>query len=99
MGKSRRPGRHTRFVERGTWATCCTYEVDLLCGRDGSRCVFVTSIIHNGSLGGQSGADAIRNVRATEAGLPGSYKAWLSDRPESLSTRFTQASVPYRRVD
>ena len=80
-----------------------TYEVQeaLLCGGETSKCVFVTSTIHDGNLGGLGGADAICNARATEAGLPGagSYLAWLSAGGVSPSTRFTQAAVPYKRVD
>ncbi len=39
---------------------------------------FVTSTTHTGNLGGLPGADAICAARASEAGLPGSYVAWLS---------------------
>ena len=46
-------------------------------------------------------AQTLRPVLPSEAGLPGagSYLAWLSAGGASPSTRFTQASVPYRRVD
>jgi hypothetical protein len=40
--------------------------------------VFVTSSNHTGALGGLGGADFICNERAAEAGLPGTYVAWLS---------------------
>jgi uncharacterized repeat protein (TIGR02543 family) len=40
--------------------------------------VFITSTQHNGNLGGLAGADAICNARADDAGLPGTYVAWLS---------------------
>ena len=37
--------------------------------------------------------------RAAAAGLPGTYKAWLSDNTGSPSTRFVQSTAPYRRID
>lgn len=39
---------------------------------------FVTSSTHDGALGGLAGADAICATRASAAGLPGTYVAWLS---------------------
>ena len=36
---------------------------------------------------------------ATNARLPGTYKAWVSDSTSSPSTRFTRATIPYVRVD
>ena len=49
-----------------------TYEVQeaITCG-DGSKCVFVSSTLHTGNLGGLTGADAICNDLAGAAGLPG----------------------------
>jgi hypothetical protein len=61
--------------------------------------VFVTSTTHNGNLGGLTGADDICQVRASAAGLPGTYKAWLSDNTSTPSTRFVQSTGPYRRID
>lgn len=40
--------------------------------------VFVTSTTHSGNLGGLAGADAICQAGATNAGLHGTYRAWLS---------------------
>lgn len=40
--------------------------------------VFVTSSMQDGALGGLAGADAICQQRAADAGLPGSYVAFLS---------------------
>jgi hypothetical protein len=79
-----------------------TYEVQAATCGDGSNCVFVTSSRHEGNLGGLAGADAICQDRAEAGGsraAPGVYLAWLSDATASPSTRFTQASVPYRLVD
>ena len=69
------------------------------CGDSGSKCVFVTSTSRNGSFGGLAVADTECATLAASAGLPGSYKAWLSDDTASPSTRFTRASVPYALVD
>ena len=62
-----------------------------------SKTMFLTSSTHTGNLGGMSGADAICAARATEAGLGGTYLAWLSDTTMSPSVRFTQnTSGPYQ---
>jgi cysteine-rich repeat protein len=59
------------------------------------RVAFATSSVHTGDLGGLAGADAICNMRAQEAALPGTYMAWLSTATDSPSTRFVQSMVPY----
>ncbi|MGH6905537.1 MAG: DUF1554 domain-containing protein [Geminicoccaceae bacterium] len=79
-----------------------TVQEPFLCGGETSKCVFVTSTRHTGDLGGLAGADAICQDLAEAGGslaAPGTYKAWLSDATASPSTRFTQASVPYKLVD
>lgn len=63
------------------------------------KLVFVTGTTYSGNLGGLSGADQICQSLADQAGLPGTYKAWLSDSLTSVSSRITHASVPYQRVD
>ncbi len=63
------------------------------------KTVFVTSTIHNGDLGGLTGADAQCQSLADNAGLSGTYLAWLSDDTDSPSTRFAQSTGPYARVD
>jgi cysteine-rich repeat protein len=60
------------------------------------RMAFATSTLHTGDLGGLAGADAICNMLAQSAMLPGTYMAWLSTGVESPSTRFVQSAVPYR---
>ena len=40
--------------------------------------VFVTSTTYSGALGGLDGADMYCQTAATEAGLPGTFQAWLS---------------------
>ena len=69
------------------------------CGNGGPCLVFVTSTGHDGNFGGLHGADAICQDFATKAGLPGTFKAWLSDTTQSPVTRFTRNANPYRLVD
>lgn len=71
-----------------------------VCKGAGGACrVFVTSTKHDGNLGGLAGGDAICQQRADEAGLTGTYLAWLSDSTGSPSTRFIQSPGPYVRTD
>jgi cysteine-rich repeat protein len=63
-----------------------------------ARLAFATSTLHDGNLGGLMGADTICNMRAQEAGLPGTYMAWLSTNEGSPATRFVQSMVPYFTV-
>ncbi|MFV8751372.1 DUF4215 domain-containing protein [Nannocystaceae bacterium ST9] len=60
-----------------------------------SRLVFATSSLHTGNLGGLVGADAICNMRAQAAGLPGTYVAWLSTSRGTPASRFVHSTVPY----
>jgi hypothetical protein len=69
------------------------------CGAGGPCRVFVTSSAYGGSIGGLDGADEICQIFADGANLPGTYKAWLSDRSASPSTRFVQSTGPYKLVD
>jgi hypothetical protein len=96
-------GEGPRFVARGNWAMYFTYAVqEGVCGGATSKCVFITSTLHDGNLGGLSGADAICQARAEAPGslaAPGTYKAWLSTEAESAASRLTHATVPYKRVD
>jgi hypothetical protein len=61
--------------------------------------IFVTRDPHTSSFGGLTGADAYCESQAALAGLPGAYKAWMSDDTMSAASRLTHASVPYVRVD
>ena len=74
-------------------------EYDLTIGPRLDKTVFVTSTLHTGNLGGLQGADLICNQRAHEAGLSGTYKAWLADSTGAPSSRFIQSVVPYVRTD
>jgi hypothetical protein len=68
------------------------------CGKGGSCRVFVSGTFYGGNLGGLTGADSICQSLAQAAGLPGTYKAWLSDSTASPSTRFVRSTGPYRLV-
>jgi len=59
--------------------------------------VFVTSQRYRGALGGLSGADLRCNNLAAGAGLPGTFRAWLSDGTESPATRFSRSG--FQRTD
>jgi len=70
--------------------------------------VFVTSGAYGGNLGRLAGADSICQNLANAAGLPGTYKAWLSDSINSpagdpdatppIPPRFTFSKAPYKTV-
>ncbi|MCW5211662.1 hypothetical protein VU04_01995 [Desulfobulbus sp. TB] len=62
------------------------------------KVVFVTSTRHTGNLGGLTGADAICNGLANDAGLSGYFKAWLSDSWTSMNQRSVQSDGPYTTV-
>lgn len=80
-----------------------------------AKLVFVTDTTYNGdlvsaanalsngtsytSVDGLEAGDALCQSRANAGGLPGTYKAWLSDSTNSPSTRFKRSSTPYIRVD
>ena len=66
---------------------------------DCAKIVFVTSTKYTGNLGGVAGADAKCQDRAYAAGLPGTYKAWISDSSGTPSTRFNKSTFLYVRVD
>jgi hypothetical protein len=61
--------------------------------------VFVSSKTYDGNLGGALGADGICKTLAMQAGLGGTWMAWVSDATTSPSQRFTKSTVPYRRLD
>lgn len=71
------------------------------CGTDcviPPRKAFVTSTYVHGDFGGVASGDTICNDLATQAGLPGTYMAWLSDAQTSPSTRFT-SNGPWELVN
>jgi hypothetical protein len=76
-----------------------TLTVDPASPPGNSKLAFITSTAYAGDVGGLAGADALCASRAGASGLPGTYKAWLSDSTTSASSRLTHATVPYRLVD
>ena len=64
-----------------------------------TRIAFVTSTVHQGNLGGLAGADTICNNLAQQAGLPGTYLAWLSGADASPSERFAKTKLAYVGTD
>jgi len=65
------------------------------------KLVFVTSSGFFGNLGGTAGGDTDCNNAASAAGLPGTYKAWLSTAAagDNPASSFTQSTIPYVLVD
>jgi len=70
-----------------------------VCGGGTTKFIFVTSAIYSGNLGGLSGADAKCQALATNASLPGTYKAWLSTSATSAGSRLTHSTLPYVLVN
>ncbi len=61
-----------------------------------AKFVFVTSETFNGNLGGRSGADAKCQASAAQANLPGTFKAWISDRTGVAFSTLSHYAGPYR---
>jgi len=59
---------------------------------------FVTSTVTTGAMGGLVGADGLCQQRAAVAGLPGTYRAWLSTGTVNAIDRLSSASG-WRRTD
>ncbi len=53
--------------------------------------VFVTSTVHTANLGGVAAYDNVCQNRAVSAGLPGTYRAWISDANSSAVSRLGSA--------
>ncbi len=64
-----------------------------------AKVVFVTANQWTGALGGLDGGDAKCQQSAEDAGLPGTFKAFLADGSEGPMTRFVHSTTPYVRVD
>lgn len=74
--------------------------VDKPCGQGGPCLVFVTGQMYSGNLGGLEGADDKCQRHADDVGLPGTYRAWLSDANGSPAEyRFVRSTGPYVRTD
>ncbi len=68
---------------------------NILCSSLVAKTVFATKATYTGDLGGVAGAHDICQAAATDAGLSGIYKAWISDATSSPSTTFVRSVVPY----
>ncbi|MBK7862884.1 MAG: choice-of-anchor D domain-containing protein [Archangiaceae bacterium] len=65
----------------------------------GNNFAFVTSQQFNGNLGGNVGADRKCNDLARDAGLPGSYVAWISTASSNVSSRIPATAGGWVRRD
>lgn len=66
------------------------------CSTGACRYVFVTSAgLSAASVGSLLGADNFCQAAGLGAGLPGTYKAWISDSSTTAAARLAHASVPY----
>jgi len=63
------------------------------------RLVFATSVALPSNLGGAAAADNSCQLFASRAGLPGTYKAWLTDSSASPYGRFYRGKGDYVLVD
>lgn len=61
--------------------------------------VFVSSTTHTGNLGGLDGADQRCQMLAAAEGLPGTYKAFLSNSKISAFTRLSRPAKTYKLVN
>jgi hypothetical protein len=57
--------------------------------------VFVTSQTFGSNLGGLAGADAKCAAAAIQGGLPGTFKAWLSDGTATADSRMNHSTKRY----
>ena len=98
--------QHTEFctlsrqlIENGVIGNYDLNNLPESCLPDISRIIFVTSSTYNGDLGGLAGADQKCQDHADTAGLPGTFKAWLSDNSISAKDRLTHSTEPYGLVN
>ena len=59
----------------------------------------MTSTTYTGNLGGLAGADAKCQSAADDAGLGGTFKAWMSDSTTSAAARLSHSPFRYMRTD
>lgn len=64
-------------------------------GTTQGKIVFITSQEYDGNLGGVSGANQKCQMHAKNAGLSGTFKAWIADDNSSPWTSFARSTVPY----
>ncbi|MDP3769884.1 MAG: PHB depolymerase family esterase [Candidatus Sungbacteria bacterium] len=85
----------------GTKTTCTiTMDTDKSAGANfvlpPVKKIFISSAVYTGNLGGLSGADAKCQLLAKNAGLTGTFKAWLSDSVTAAKNRVTHATITYK---
>ena len=95
------------LIDDGVDCTVDSCDPQLGCVHEDDACitvklVFTTSAGYTGDLmtagagaSGLEGADNICNTHAANAGLPGTYTAWVSADGANAKDRVTQATVPY----
>ncbi len=83
-------------VSTTTTTTLCTTTTTMPLPQ---RIVFATSATVAGDTGGLAGADMECDLAAANAGLPGTYLAWLCDGAMAPADRMTQFPGPYVRTD
>ncbi len=90
------PGTYTLTV---TDVNGCTATATDTLASPCERRIFVSSASYTSAFGGLAAADAECDALARAAGLPGTFRAWLSAGAQSAAARLTGAAVPYVRVD
>jgi hypothetical protein len=69
------------------------------CDAGATLTVFVTSHQFSAALGGLAGADTLCQTAATNAGLKGTFVAWLSDDSHNAVSRICPTTAPFVLVD
>jgi hypothetical protein len=83
-------GVYKRVDLQATCGTCNT----------GSKRIFVSTTTSKGNFGALTNADAFCNNNASNANLPGTYMAWISNSTTGAAARFTtQSTSPYYLPD
>jgi hypothetical protein len=78
----------------------CSPEFGCIPNTPAPSLVFLTfEDFSGGAIGGLAGADAKCQQEASYEGVPGTYKAWLSDSTTSAAARLTHSRGPYVLVD
>ena len=99
------PGAHTCMSETGlsegdvTCTAACTLDTSDCAAAPAVRRVFVTSGHFSANFGGVAGADATCQDVADDAGLGGTFAAWISDGTSNAADRLTHFDGPYQRLD
>ena len=78
----------------------CSTPQRLYCfqGEDDRRTVFVAPTVIGSNLGSIAQADVVCGVQATAAGLPGTFRAWISDGVTDPASRLSQDGRPFVKL-